>query len=177
MEDLTFDSLKPTPKREDAAPMVRLERSMEVEREWNQNALECFKSPSILLGVCCCSACSLGQAASIALGGRRNVCIAVASVLVVLTVLSSTLQNVQNTGAMVAGVIFSVLSSVAAVAIVFAARARLREAERLEGSSVGDFFYACCCTACTTCSLLAEFPPYRGPFASYSRLEGAEQAV
>jgi len=181
---LTFDSLKPqnspSGRRDDRVPMMMRNRSAEIVKpaEWEQGVLECFKSPSIFLGVCCCTACSLGQTASIALGGRRNVCMAVAVVLVVLTVLSSTLQNVQNSGAMAAGAIFYVLSSVAAVALVFYARARLRETERLEGSSTSDFFYACCCNPCSTCSILAQFPPYRGPFSQYTKLdESPEQAV
>lgn len=193
MDELTFDSLKPKPKpkpkpatpekevrsdtdkeRESRMPMV-VERSAKDEPmyEWEQGICGCFETPSITLGVICCNLCTIGQSASIALGGRKNVCIAVTVVLLLLSITSSVLQNVQDAAAMIVAAILSVLITIVGVATVFAARNALRERENLEGSAAMDLFYAICCTSCAACTILRQVGSYRGPFATYSKLDDA----
>ena len=105
------------------------------------------------------------------MGGSRNACLLVGTVLLVLGVLGFALQLVSEDAVTMAGTILSYVGGVIGLFLICYARVTIRERKNIQGSFFGDCLISFCCSPCSICQILNEYAPYRGFWAGYDVLD------
>jgi len=138
---------------------------------WRAGLCECCSYPLSCLSTVFCEACVIGQTSSIALGGSRNVCLLVGTIIFVLGVLGFALQLVSEDAVTMAGAILSYVGAVVGLFFICYARVAIRERKNIEGSFCGDCCISFWCSACSICQMLNEHGRYRGFWDGYEVLD------
>lgn len=146
-------------------------------QRWNAGIFECFNFPGSCLSALCCSQCAIGQVTSIARGGNRYVCLAVACFFLVVTILDLLFMYVEAIQAQTAVEVLFWLGFIATVFLVVYARVQIRVRENLRGGVVADIFFATFCSCCSVAQILNQYAPYRGFWATYAELDEQLDAV
>ena len=146
---------------------------------WRYGLCGCFERPLSCLSVFCCQSCTFGQSASIAAGGNAMLCMLVTAFFLVFGITGYALMYATtDEGAVVAGLIISILVSVVAFFLIFFVRRMVRQRNRIEGNECEDCCIAFFCGLCSTCQTLNQIPgPYPGFWSTYSTVDTDAPAV
>jgi len=139
--------------------------------KWRVSLCGCCEYPLSCLSTFFCEACVIGQTASIAANGSRNICLATTAVLLFFGILGFSLQFVSSASVSTVGMVLSWIGGVIALFTICYARVAIRKRNNIDGTGFGDCCVSFWCSACSICQMLNQYSPYRGPFATYTILD------